>query len=65
MTSWKPEFKVGGDWCGNAQRFATEKEALATAMARFERWTIPSDYRATRSEDPVNYKRSNGQDRSL
>ena len=25
--SWKPEFKVDGDWCRNGQAFATRDEA--------------------------------------
>jgi hypothetical protein len=56
-TSWAPEFYLKGDdeWCGNAQRFATEAEAYASANSRFMVWTVPSDYRAAPSDDPVNY----------
>lgn len=60
--SWKPEFKVQGEWYDNAQRFETEQEAKDSALARFMNWTMPSDHRAVESDDPVNYVRSNGQD---
>jgi hypothetical protein len=63
--SWKPEFKVNGGWYGNAQRFATEQEAKESAHARFLVWTMPSDYRAAESDEPVNYKREDGRDVSL
>jgi hypothetical protein len=55
--SYKPEFLVSGSWYDNAQRFATYDEALASARERFQRWTVPSDFRATESPDPVNYRR--------
>lgn len=60
--SWKPEFEVSGQWYDNAQRFATEAEAKASAYARFMVWTMPSDYRAAESDEPVNYKREDGRD---
>lgn len=60
--SFAPEFKVDGEWCGNAQRFATEAEAKASAHSRFMRWTMPTDTRAVPSDDPVNYKWEGGQD---
>lgn len=63
--SWKPEFLVSGEWCSNAQRFATQEEAIASAKARFMVWTMPTDCRASESPDPVNYERVNGQDRHL
>ena len=56
--SWKPEFLVCSEWCSNAQRFATRAEAEQSAAARFQVWTMPSDYRATYSDDPVNYRRT-------
>lgn len=40
---------------GNAQRFATMGEASKSAIARFNRWTMPSDWSVERSTDPVNY----------
>ncbi len=54
--SWRPEFLVGGEWCSNAQRFATEEEARNSAHDRFMVWTMPSDFRAAPSEDAVNYR---------
>lgn len=63
--SFKPEFLVSGSWYDNAQRFATEAEARQSANERFSRWTVPTDYRATESPDPVNCARIDGQDRSL
>jgi hypothetical protein len=54
--SWKPEFLVQGGWYDNAQRFETEAEAKASAYARFMVWTMPDDYRASESTDPVNYR---------
>ena len=63
--SFKPEFLVSGTWCSNAQRFATHAEALATAAARFQVWTMPTDYRASESDDPVNYVRDENGDRGI
>ena len=63
--SWKPEFKVDGVWYDNAQRFATEKEARESALARYMVWTVPTDYRATESTDPVNYHVVDGRDTPL
>lgn len=54
--SWKPEFLIDGAWYGNAQRFATKLEARGSAVRRFQRWTMPSDYRAVRADEPVNYR---------
>ena len=47
MSKWKPEFLVDGIWYDNAQRFDTEQEAKNSAQARFARWTMPTDWRAT------------------
>ncbi len=63
--SWAPEFEVQGKWAGNAQRFATEQEAKESAAARFMVWSMPSDYRAAPSDDPVNYRRVDGRDESI
>jgi hypothetical protein len=65
VVSYKPEFCVQGQWYDNAQRFATEAEAKASAHARFMVWTMPSDYRAAESPDPVNYRRVDGRDSSI
>jgi hypothetical protein len=56
-TSWRPMFLIGQDeWCGNAQRFATQEEAQASAQARFMVWTVPAAYRADPTDEPVNYR---------
>jgi hypothetical protein len=55
--SWKPAWLVHGGWGSNAQRFATEDEALGSARARMMVWTAVSDYRAEQSTDEVNYVR--------
>ena len=53
--SYKPEFEVQGEWCGNGQRFATMEEAEASAALRYRAWTVPTGYRAVESTDPVTY----------
>jgi len=63
--SFKPEFLVSGSWCGNAQRFATRKEAEESARARFAVWTVPTDHRASESSDPVTDKHVDGRDISI
>lgn len=56
--SWKAEvqMRLGGNWSTNAVRFETEKEAEAAGRELLSRWLAPIDSRATKSEDPVNYK---------
>ena len=54
--SWKPEFKIDGAWYDNAIRFASEREATLNALDKLHVWTIPTGYRATQSDDPVNYR---------
>jgi hypothetical protein len=63
--SWKPEFLCQGSWCANGQAFATEAEAKSSAASRFQRWTVPTDYRAVESEEPVNYAFVEGRNKSL
>ena len=58
--SWKPEFQIGGKWYDNAVRFETRAEAEANAKAKFNVWTMPTDWRATESPDPVNYRMVDG-----
>ena len=61
--SFRPMFEfASGETCGNGQRFATESEALESASARFQVWTMPVGYHAEPSDDPVNYQRANGAD---
>ena len=61
MKSYKPEFQIQGQWYDNAVRFATYEEALANARDKYQRWTVPTDYRAVSCEDPPNYRYVNGQ----
>lgn len=56
MKSWKSEVLVDGKWASNALRFATKAEAEASVNELLSRWFVPSDGRATESEDPVNYR---------
>ena len=58
MTSFKPEVQTDdtGQWYGNALRFATRQEAEDNALDLMNRWFAVRAYRATLSDDPVNYK---------
>lgn len=58
--SWKPEFLVDGKWYPNAVAFATEQEAKDNARDKFMVWTMPTDWRAVESTDPVNYRYVSG-----
>lgn len=60
--SYAPEFKCQGEWCGNAMRFATEKEADTWGRDLMMRWFIPTDSRVVPSDDPVNYEVRSGLD---
>lgn len=61
---WKPAFIIPGEDkpATNAQVFATRDEALASAQARFMVWTMPSDFTAVETDEPVNYVRRAGWD---
>lgn len=56
--SWKPELQVSGEdgWHTNALRFATKEEAEASAQDTYGRWLLATAWRASESDDPVNYK---------
>lgn len=54
--SYKPEVLVGGQWSSNSLRFATDKEALASARELMSRWYVPVDGRAGVSDDAVNFR---------
>jgi hypothetical protein len=60
--SWKAEILAFGEteWCSNALRFATAEEAEASGQELSMRWMLVKDWRATPSNDPVNYKFENG-----
>ena len=53
--SYRPMVLVHGEWAGNALRFATEAEALASAENLMGRWLLVEDFRADVSEDPVKH----------
>ena len=55
-TSYKPEVLVDGQWSTNALRFATKAEAEASVKELMSRWWVPTDGRASESNDPVNYR---------
>ena len=59
--SFKPEVLVDGQWSTNGLRFATVEEACGSVMLLRMRWWVPTDGRATESEDPVNYRFENNQ----
>lgn len=52
--SYRPMVQVSGKWNGNAVRFATEEEALASARDLMGRWFLVENYGADYSDDPVN-----------
>jgi hypothetical protein len=58
MMNWKPAFLFRGDDKPglNAQVFATQEEALASAATRFSRWTMPIGFFVVETTDPVNYR---------
>jgi hypothetical protein len=58
MSSFKPEVQTDatGKWYGNGLRFATPEEALTSARDLSFRWIAVREYRASPSDDPVNYK---------
>lgn len=60
MINWKMEVKTGGKWSTNSCTYSTEQEALNAGKELLSRWTVPSDYRAVETNDPVNYEFNNG-----
>lgn len=60
--NYRPEISTdGGKSFGqNAQVFATKDEAETMAKDIFGRWMAATDYRATETTDPVNYRIVNG-----
>jgi hypothetical protein len=62
----RPIWHLGPQEIGrNSQVFATQKEALDSAKARFNRWTQPTDFGVEETEDPVTYVRKENLDYSL
>jgi hypothetical protein len=56
--SWRPEVIADGSgkWCANSLRFATEKEAFASAAELAGRWFAVRDWRAAPCDDPVTHR---------
>jgi hypothetical protein len=58
MLNFRPMFIfVSGERAGNAQVFATYKEAHDSAAARFMVWTQPEGFDVDETDDPVTYTR--------
>jgi hypothetical protein len=53
--SYRPMVSTGGEFAGNALRFATHEEAEQSARDLASRWMLVVDWRVDESEDPVNY----------
>ena len=60
--SWKSEVIAdsSGEWCGNALRFASPKEARDYVWNLSLRWTLVRDTRVVESDEPVNYSYQDG-----
>lgn len=58
--SYRPMVSTGGEFAGNALRFATFGEAEVYAVDLARRWTLVDDWRVDESDDPVNYCVVNG-----
>ena len=61
MMSWKPAIKTSGeDFHLNGQTFETKGEAEQMAKDIFSRWMLATDHKAVESDDPANYRITNG-----
>lgn len=60
--SYKPAIKLVNEdkYHHNNLAFATEEEALASGRDLMGRWILVEDYRADKSDQPVNAKIENG-----
>ena len=59
--SWKPAIKTSGeDFHLNGQAFETKEEAEAMAKDIFNRWMLATDHKAVESDEPANYRITNG-----
>jgi hypothetical protein len=54
--SYKTEVYADESWSSNSLRFATKEEAEENGKELLSRWMVPTDSRATETEDPVNYR---------
>ena len=60
--SWKTAVKVRGEsgWSYNALRFATQEEAEAYGEDLYRRWLLVERCEAQETDEPVNYRFSDG-----
>ncbi len=64
--NYRPIWTISDTEVGrNAQVFATVEEAEESAKARFNVWTIPTDFGVETTEDEVTYERIEGVDHRL
>ena len=64
--NYKPVWHIGPQEVGrNSQVFFTYEEAWVSAKARFNDWTITTDFGVEQTTDPVNYVRKNNTDYQL
>lgn len=59
--SWKPAIKTsGGDFHLNGRTFETKEEAEHMARDIFSCWTLAGAHTAVESDEPANYRITNG-----
>ena len=59
--SWKPAINTfGEDFHLNGQTFETKEEAEAMAKDISNRWMLATDHKAVESDEPANYRITNG-----
>lgn len=64
--SYRPIWHLGPQEIGrNSQVFATHDEALSSAKARFNVWTVPTDFGVEETAERITYVRKNNTDYSL
>ena len=64
--NYRPIWYIGPEEIGrNAQVFATQDEAKASAKARFNVWTQPTDFGVEETDERITYVRKNNTDYSL
>ena len=56
MKSFKAEVLVDSKWSTNSCRFATQLEAEKAGRELLSRWYVPTDSRASESDDEINYR---------
>ena len=64
--NYRPIWTISDTEVGrNSQVFRTKKEALESAKARFNVWTMPIGFGVETTEDEVTYERIEGVDHRL